>query len=121
VTGGHGFDVMTASAGQDNFNFVGVTDSAAGQGDQIINFDAAHDTFTFTGMNGAGGFASAIHFVGTAGFDGGAQSEAHLVTNGGQTLLQIDVNGDGQITSADMEIQLFNQTGTLHEANFLLL
>ena len=62
----------------------------------------------------------AIHFVGTAGFDGGGQSEAHLVTNGGQTVLQIDVNGDGLITSADMEINLVNLNGTLHDGNFIL-
>ena len=53
-------------------------------------------------------------------FDGGEHSSAHLAVNGGQTTLQIDVNGDGQITSADMEIQLVNLTGTLHDGNFLL-
>ncbi len=120
MTGGQGVDFITASAGQDNFNFVSTSDSAAGQGDTIVNFDAAHDTFTFTGMNWAGGFASAIHFVDTAGFDGNGQSEAHLVVNGGQTTLQIDVNGDGQITSVDMEIQLINLNGALHDGNFLL-
>jgi Ca2+-binding RTX toxin-like protein len=120
VTGGQGVDVITASAASDNFNFVSTADSATGQGDTIINFDAAHDTFSFTGMGGAGGFASAIHFVGTAGFDGGGQSEAHLVVNGPLTTLQIDVNGDGQMTSADVEIQLANLNGTLNDANFLL-
>jgi hypothetical protein len=47
----------------------------------------------------------------------GNGEEAHLADIGGQ----IDVNGDGQIGSNDMEIQLVNLTGTLHDNNFLLV
>ena len=60
------------------------------------------------------------HFVGTAGFDGGGLSEANLVNVGGVTVLQIDVDGDGQMTSHDMAIQLANLTGTLQDHNFML-
>ncbi len=119
VTGGQGFDVMTASAGHDVFNFGSVADSQFGSGDQIINFDAANDSFEFSGMSGS--FASAITYVDTAPFDGGGHSEAHLANIGGQTVLQIDVNGDGVMTSADMEIQLVNLSGTLHSSNFIQL
>jgi len=46
---------------------------------------------------------------------------AHLQNNGpGNDVLQIDVNGDGVMDSADMEINLVNLNGTLHNANFLL-
>jgi len=39
---------------------------------------------------------------------------------GGNALLQIDVNGDCQMDSNDIEINLTNYTGTLHNSNFLL-
>ncbi len=120
ITGGLGADIMTASAGADTFRFTSVADSPSAGNDTITNFDADHDTFKFDGMMGANGFASAVHFVGTAGFDGGGLSEANLVNVGGVTVLQIDVDGDGQMTSHDMAIQLANLTGTLQDHNFML-
>ena len=124
VTGGGGADTITASAAPDNFRFVSTADSAVGNGDQIVNFDAAKDTFDFSGMTGGpNGLTGAIHFVGTDGFDGsmGApHSEARIDGTGPNATLQIDVNGDGQFGPGDMEIHLVNYTGTLTDSNFLL-
>jgi hypothetical protein len=39
---------------------------------------------------------------------------------GANATLQIDVNGDGQFGSGDMEIHLVDYTGTLTDATFLL-
>jgi len=36
-------------------------------------------------------------------------------------VLQIDLNGDGQINGNDMEIALPTLTHTLHDGNFLLV
>jgi T5SS/PEP-CTERM-associated repeat protein len=115
VIGGLGADIITASAGQDIIRFVSAADSATGNGDHVVNFDAAQDKFDFSAMSGA--FASQVEFVDTAAFLGNEHSSAHLEINGGTTLLQIDVNGDG---AADMEMQLIGLNGDLHNQNFVL-
>jgi len=59
-----------------------------------------------------------VHFVSSGVFSGTPadhHSEARLQDN----LLQIDLDGDGQITSADMEITLIGLNGTLTDANFV--
>jgi Ca2+-binding RTX toxin-like protein len=118
VTAGAGADAITASAGQDNFRFVSVADSTInGQNDTITNFDASHDTFTFAGITVGGG---SIQYMDTANFAGGGQASAHLVSAGPIDTLQIDIDGNGTIDSADMVINLANHTGTLTAANFLL-
>ncbi|MDB5875949.1 MAG: hypothetical protein JWQ07_5391, partial [Ramlibacter sp.] len=121
VTGGLGADSITASAAADNFHFASVADSVwGGATDVVTNFDAGSDSFTFNGLAGTNGFASAIHFVGTdVGFDGGNQTEARLV-NAGNTL-QIDVDGNGVMDSHDMEIQLVTPVGPLTDSNFHLV
>jgi len=123
VTGGLGADTITAGAAADTFRFVSAADSAVGNGDQIVNFDAAKDTFDFSGMTGPNGLIGSIHFVGTDACDGttGApHSEARVDGTGPNATLQIDGNGDGQFGAGDMEIHLVNYTGTLTDNNFLL-
>jgi Ca2+-binding RTX toxin-like protein len=123
VTGGLGADTLVASAAADNFYFASAAESQTGNGDTIVNFDAANDTFTFTNVAGPDGVTGPIHFVGTAGFDGSAgslHSEARVDVTGGTANLQIDVNGDGVMDSHDIEIHLTNYTGTLHDQNFML-
>ncbi|MDN5003916.1 VCBS domain-containing protein [Bradyrhizobium sp. GCM10027634] len=123
VTGGAGADMITVGSSPVNFNFNAVGDSQVGNGDTVVNFDASSDTFTFTTMTGPNGFTGAIHFVGTATFDGTAgalQSEARVDNASGNATLQIDVNGDGVMDSHDIEIHLTNYTGTLHDSNFIL-
>jgi VCBS repeat-containing protein len=126
VTGGQGSDFMTASAAADSFRYTAVAESGFGSGvqDQIVNFNAAQDSFVFSGMaGGPNGFTGPITFVGTSAFDGNAashQSEARLEISGNQTFLQVDVDGDGAMTAQDMQVELVNLTGALHSSNFLL-
>ncbi|WP_298241353.1 VCBS domain-containing protein [uncultured Bradyrhizobium sp.] len=115
ITAGTGADEIYASAGHDNFRFVSTADSAAGAADTIHNFDAANDSFTFSGINVAGGH---IEYVDGAALLGGNQASAHLQNFGpGNDYLQIDIDGDG---TSDMDVSLQNASGTLHNGNFLL-
>ena len=124
VTGGLGADTLVASAAADNLRFTSVAESQTGNGDTVVNFNAASDTFTFAGMTGGpSGFSGPVNFVGTAAFDGslGApHSEARVDVAGGTANLQIDVNGDGLMDSHDIEIHLTNYVGTLQSSNFIL-
>jgi Ca2+-binding RTX toxin-like protein len=119
VTAGAGADAITASAGQDNFRFASVADSTInGQNDTITNFDAAHDTFTFAGITVGGG---QIDYVGAGAFEGAGHASATLQNVGpGNDVLNIDIDGNGVMDSADMVISLTNLQGTLHSSNFLL-
>ncbi|HEY1214875.1 MAG TPA: hypothetical protein VGE93_14690, partial [Bryobacteraceae bacterium] len=115
ITAGAGADEIFASAGQDNFRFVSIADSALNAADTVHNFDAANDSFTFSGMSVAGGH---IEYVDDGSLLGGNQASAHLMNFGpGNDALQIDVDGDG---TSDMEISLQNATGSLHNGNFLI-
>ena len=104
---------------QDNFRFVSVADSTInGQTDTITNFDAVHDTFTFAGITVANG---QIDYVGAGSFEGAGHASATLQNVGlGNDVLNIDIDGDGVMTAADMVVSLTNLTGTLHSSNFLL-
>ncbi|QOZ75397.1 hypothetical protein XH83_08055 [Bradyrhizobium sp. CCBAU 53351] len=115
VTAGAGADEIYASAGHDNFRFVSTADSAAGAADTIHNFDAGNDSFTFSGISVAGGH---IEYVDGAALLGGNQASAHLQSFGpGNDYLQIDIDGDG---TSDMDVNLQNASGTLHNGNFLV-
>jgi VCBS repeat-containing protein len=118
ITAGAGADNITASAGQDNFRFASVADSTInGQNDTITNFDAAHDTFTFAGITVAGG---SIDYVGAGAFEIGHASAVLQNFGPGNDVLNIDIDGNGVMDSADMVVNLTNLTGTLHASNFLL-
>ncbi|MCK1698913.1 VCBS domain-containing protein [Bradyrhizobium sp. 144] len=121
VTGGLGADTIVASAAVDNFHFAGAAESQTGAGDTIVNFDAGSDTFNFASMSAQ--FATPVHFMDTAAFDGSAgspHSEARIDQTGANATLQIDVNGDGLMDSHDIEIHLSGYVGTLHDQNFML-
>jgi Ca2+-binding RTX toxin-like protein len=122
VSGGLGADTITASAGADNFHFASAAESPVSNPDQIVNFDPANDQFVFD-HSGANGFTESINFIGSNAFDGTPamhQSEARLDVTGGQTTLQIDVNGDGVMDANDIAVHLTNVLGTLHSSNFVL-
>ena len=117
ITAGIGSDIVELGAGQDSLRYTSTADSYLGGRDTVSGFDAANDRFVFDGA----AFQGPINFIGTANFSGtpGAPApQARLDTFGGQTVLQIDVNGDGQFDSADMDINLTGLTGTLSNANF---
>jgi hypothetical protein len=108
-------DVVTASAGHDNFRFASIADSAAGAADTINNFDAANDSFTFSGIAVTSGH---IEYIDSGSFGALGQASAYLQNNGpGNDILHVDTNGDG---TSDMDISLQNFTGTLQNNNFLL-
>ncbi|MGL9621324.1 VCBS domain-containing protein [Bradyrhizobium sp. U531] len=114
ITAGAGADEIFASGGHDNFRFLSTADSAAGAADTIHNFDAANDSFTFSGISVAGGH---IEYVDGATLLGGNQASAHLQNIGpGNDYLQIDIDGDG---TSDMDVSLLNASGALHNGNFL--
>ncbi|RZN13007.1 hypothetical protein CWO91_01215, partial [Bradyrhizobium genosp. SA-3] len=115
ITAGAGADEIFASAGHDSFRFASIADSAAGAADTIHNFDAANDSFTFSGISIAGGH---IEYVDSAALLGANQASAHLQSFGpGNDYLQIDIDGDG---ASDMDVSLQNATGTLHNGSFLI-
>ncbi|MBR0717279.1 VCBS domain-containing protein [Bradyrhizobium liaoningense] len=123
VSGGGGMDMMTASAGVDNFRYASVSDSYVGMSDTIDGFNAAQDFFVFdNSMVGAGGFTgNSVNFVDSDPFTSTGQSQARLDNSGGQTMLQIDVNGDGNMDASDIEIHLTNNVGTITNGNFLFV
>ncbi|MBR0830454.1 VCBS domain-containing protein [Bradyrhizobium manausense] len=123
VTGGGGMDMMTASAGVDNFRYASVSDSYVAMSDTIDGFNAAQDFFVFdNSMVGAGGFTgSSVNFVDSDPFTSTGQSQARLDNSGGQTMLQIDVNGDGNMDGSDIQIHLTNNVGTITNGNFLFV
>ena len=108
---------ITASTGADNFRFTSAAESTGSGMDQITNFDATADHFVFEGVSG---FAGPINFVGTNAFSGNSttpSTEARLEGS----FLQIDVDGDGQMTEADIQVNLINLNGQLTNNNFLIL
>jgi len=61
-----------------------------------------------------------VHFVGNGAFDGGGHSSANLVNSGGETILQVDVDGNGAMTENDIAVHLIGLTGSLNDTNFLI-
>ncbi|MGY4458581.1 beta strand repeat-containing protein [Bradyrhizobium sp. LB13.1] len=122
VTGGGSSDFITAGAGNDVIRYTDATDSSPAYApDTVTNFDAAHDTFL---LDGVAGLAGSVHFNGS-GMLGGSpaapHAEAILVNSGGQSQLQIDVDGDGSIGATDLVINLNGLSGTLSDANFAVI
>ena len=118
VTGGLGIDHLTAGAGDDTFRFASAQDSGPGGAarDIITDFNADHDFFDLSDLAGV---PSSLTFV--TDFNASGQSEARLSNDFGMTVLQIDLDGNGAMTSADIEVQLVNLTGVLSGNNFLLV
>jgi hypothetical protein len=115
VTAGGGPDQIWASSDADHFRFIMTGDSSfdvplAGQRDQIHDFDAGEDAFVFdhiAGLNPTNFNWTEINF-------------------GGADIVLVDIDGGGANVSGtyvgyEMAIELQNQTGTLTNANFLLV
>ena len=122
ITGGLGADVMTGSGDNiETFRYASVTESSGASIDTIGNFTEGQDLIDFTVIDAdtTGGGNEAFTFVanGTPGTNPGVV--ANSITwyqDGGNTIVQADVNGD---TTADLTITL---TGlkTLTASDFLL-
>lgn len=90
IAGLGGADRMTGGAGSDRFDFRSVAEC---KGDIVTDFDPAKDVLSFKKIDAiAGGADSAFTFDGGA-FDGQAGSLC-AVKQGGNTLVQGDIDGD---------------------------
>ena len=102
ITGGAGADTITGGAGADVFAYTAQTDSGTGadEFDIITDFDVANDRFDLTALLESDTF----DFLATEddAFTGNGP-EVRWNKDGGKTLIEIDVDGDG---TADMKIEL---------------
>ncbi|MBL4807526.1 MAG: M10 family metallopeptidase C-terminal domain-containing protein [Rhodobacteraceae bacterium] len=100
LVGGAGRDVMRGGEGADTFIFIQASDSAAsGRADRILDFETGIDTIDLSQI-----IADEFNFIGDAGFSGTGDAEARYQINAkGNTILRIDLDGDGVI---DMKIFL---------------
>jgi Ca2+-binding RTX toxin-like protein len=87
---GAGFDQITGGAGADRFVFTSAADSFSAtdptQFDRITDFEQGVDKIDLDALKGV--------FVGTANFSGRA-GEVRFGSFGGDTLIQLDTDGDG--------------------------
>ncbi len=118
VRGNQGADTLRGGEDADSFIFATVNDSAVGTSDTISDFKSADDDIvrlrqidadTVTAGNQAFTFVGAAAFTGKAG-------ELRADTLGGATVVQGDVNGDG---NADFEI-LFTGVAGMAADDFVL-
>ncbi len=93
LIGGAGADALIGGAGADTFVFLAASDSAAGTADRIKDFEQGVDLIDFSAFGG-------LNFIGSNGFSG-TGAEVRAVEKGGNTILRVDVDGDG---AADMKI-----------------
>jgi Ca2+-binding RTX toxin-like protein len=98
IVAGAGFDTITGGAGADRFVFTSAGDSFSAtdptQFDRISDFEQGVDKIDLDALDGI--------FVGTANFSGRA-GELRYGSFGGDTLIQLDADGDGD---ADFNLML---------------
>lgn len=113
LIGGYGQDVMRGQGGDDRFLFKSVQETSAvkADSDRIIGFQQGSDLIDLSRMLG-----KKFDYEGTSGLSGGGDAEIALNISGGNTFVQIDVNGDGVI---DGQIKIVGVTGLL-ETDFIL-
>ncbi|HQV04925.1 M10 family metallopeptidase C-terminal domain-containing protein [Novosphingobium sp.] len=105
-----GADNLTGGAGADQFRYLFAADSTLAAQDRILDFANGSDKLDFRTLDAdlvAPG-RQTISFVGTAAFTVNGTAQARYVDSGADTLVQIDLNGDG---AADMQIVLVGHAG----------
>jgi Ca2+-binding RTX toxin-like protein len=95
IVGGAGKDALSGGAGSDTFRYTATTDSGVGTARDVIGDFEEGDTIDLTAVG-------ATTFVGGALF-GGRAGEVRAVSLAGQTIVEVDTNGD---RLADMQIEL---------------
>lgn len=114
-----GADTLTGGTGSDQFRYLFASDSTLGASDRILDFTNGSDRLDFRALDAdpvAAG-RQTISFVGTAAFAANGTAQARYADSGSDTLVQIDLNGDG---AADMQIVLVGHAGqALAAADFL--
>jgi Ca2+-binding RTX toxin-like protein len=117
LTGGLGADVHYGGAGDDVFVFSATDESHSGPGtrDRIADFSVG-DTIDLSQIDANSTLAGdqAFSFIGTAAFS--AAGQARYWTDGTNTVLLLDIDGDG---AADGNIALTN-IDTLTVSDLLL-
>jgi Ca2+-binding RTX toxin-like protein len=119
LVGGSGQDILHAGAGADAFVFRSVAESAAGEATRdlirdfgtvdVIDLHTIDANVLVTGNQ-------AFTFIGSSAFTGAGQLRFET-NDGGNTLVQANVNGD---LSADFEVLLQAYTRGLSKGDFLL-
>ena len=112
LIGGGGRDIMLGGRGNDVFVFNRVNDSPdGGSADRINDFEIGIDRIDLSGL-----VAPEIAYVGSSGFTGSGSAEVMVTTSAGNTIVRVDVDGDG---TSDMRFNLINVTGVT-EGDFIL-
>lgn len=97
LVGGLGKDTLTGNHGDDIFKFNKVAHSTNDtSADTITDFASGEDLIDLAALSGT------LTFIGTDLFSG-TQSELRVTESGGNSIVRIDVDGDG---SADMKIKV---------------
>lgn len=133
ITTGSKADAISLGAGNDTLVYTKASQSALGTSDVISNFNAGTSTTSVDkidvkafGIDAASTFATAA-FKATgdnAGFFSSLGSTVHMaaIVDGGNTLVYVDANHDGNFSSAsDLVITLVgNQLANLDKGDFIL-
>ena len=120
LTGGGGTDIMTGNAGMDTFDFNATSESSTtlALSDLIRDFVHGIDKIDLSAIDANTGTGGDQAFLfGGNNANTVANSVTWFETGGGNTILQIDNNGD---TAADMQIVLENTGLGLTDADFIL-
>ncbi|MFC3691446.1 calcium-binding protein [Chenggangzhangella methanolivorans] len=105
ILGGRGADVLSGGSGDDIFKFGDVHDSGIGKkADVIVDFEDG-DRINLKGVDANPNEPNdqAFDFIGKGDFSGDGDGEIRYSFKGGDTLVRIDADGDGE---TDMSIRL---------------
>jgi Ca2+-binding RTX toxin-like protein len=104
-----GTDRMTDGLGNDIYRYFSVTESNPGVGirDILTDFTQVSDDIDLSPIDSNLSIPGnqAFDFIGVAAFNGGGNGQVRYFQSGGNTIIQVDRQGDGDII-AEMEIQL---------------
>lgn len=121
IMGLGGADQLTGGLGADQFRYLFTTDSGLGAGaDRILDFTNGSDKLDFRVLDADPNTAGrqALSFIGNAAFATNGSAQVRYVDVGGDTRVEVDLNGDG---AADMHILLVGHAGqALSGTDFLL-
>ncbi|MFM5950772.1 MAG: putative Ig domain-containing protein [Novosphingobium sp.] len=111
IMGMGGADQLTGGAGADQFRYLFTSDSGLGiAADRILDFTGGSDKLDFRALDANPALAGrqALSFIGTGAFATNGSAQVRYADSGSDTLVQIDLNGDG---AADMQIVLVGHAG----------
>ncbi len=116
IDGGWGADRLTGALGADTFVFSFLSDSSSIARDQVTDFETGQDLIDLHLIDANSDIAGDQAFVFIGSLEFFAKSQLRLTTDGADTIVQADRDGDGV---ADLEILLSDAIG-LSGADFIL-